>query len=279
MMLHSGKEKLKDNKNQMKDFTLKYSKFFIWFGIVMTCVFLSVIAALLLTTNLDDFDTIGLFATMILFSCFAIYLSLACKNWGITFNNESFIYRTTLGKEYKFLFNDVKDYKRGTEIIVLRTDRKRLYIDPKLTNVHIFLNILEKKGDFDKTKLNEIRLTRGNFLIGVMCLVFSVFLSFLFVIPNNSVEGIVTAWWEYIIIILINVAIYIFTFGSLKWRIHLNDQSLTYVTYFGRSSCYNYSEVSIINMKTSLIIIKARDKYYFIDSNAIGIEKFLKRVK
>ncbi|RSD27688.1 DUF6560 family protein [Mesobacillus subterraneus] len=278
MKIDTGEKRIKRNKNQSSYFSLKFSKFFIWVGIVGTFLFLSVIAALLVTTELNDFDSISLFIIMAVFSCLSLFLSIACKNWEITFNDENFIYRTSLGKEYNFLFSDVKDYKRGTAIIVLRTDKKRLFLDPNLPNVHFFLSKLEKKGNFDKTILNEVKLSRGNFWVGLSCLVSSIFLSLLFVIPNNAVDDRVTTWWGYLILFIINFILFLFTFGSLKWRIVLNDDSFTYVTYFGREIIYKYSDVSIKVVTTHFVIMKAKNRYYFIDSNALGLEKFLMKV-
>ncbi|WP_312475750.1 hypothetical protein [Neobacillus sp.] len=278
MKKNTMKDRTKDIKNQQGYHTLKYSKNYIWFGIVMTLIFLSTQVALLVSTQLNDFDTLGTFIVLFFLCCLTILFSITCKNWGIIFNNEHFIYRTALGREYKFLFSDVIDYKRGTEIIVLKTDKKRLFLDPKLIDVNIFLRLIEKKGNFDKTNLNEIRLTRGNFWVGISCSIFSISMSFLFVIPNNTVDDTVTSWWGYLIIILINFSIFIFTFGSLKWRIFLNEESFTYVTYFGRRHICKYSEVSRKSFTTHFVIIKVKNKYFFIDPNAIGIEKFFRKI-
>ena len=270
---------IKDNKNQQGYYTIKYPNSLKWFGMVITLIFSSILIALLLTTKLNHFDILGLAIVIFLFCILSISLSVVCLNWEINYTSEHFIYRTTLRKEYKFLFSDVKEYNRGTEIIVLRTDQKKLFIDPKLKNVNCFFNILEKKGSFTKNKLNEIRLSKGNFWVGLSSVTFSIFVLLLFVIPNYFVEDTITSWWGYLIIILIIFSIIFFTLGSLKWRIILNDDSFTYVTYCGRRFIYKYSEVSSLSTTTHFIIMKVRKKYFFIDQNAIGIEKFLSKVK
>jgi hypothetical protein len=137
--------------------------------------------------------------------------------------------------------------------------------------------VIGEKRNLNKD-LNVIRLRKINFFVGVGCLAFSLYISIMFLIPNNSFERI-TSIWGYAFLFLINLLSFILTIGSLNWKIKLNNETFTYYTYFGRKFELNYSEVNNIKVTKNLIIIKARKKYFFIDINAIGIEKLLKKCK
>jgi hypothetical protein len=64
-----------------------------------------------------------------------------------------------------------------------------------------------------------------------------------------------------------------------NWKIVLNEDTFTIRTFFRRNHTFDYKSAWIRYKSDNIIIVKGGKKTFFIDPNAIGIERFINKIK
>ena len=61
-------------------------------------------------------------------------------------NEDYFLYTTGFGRTYKVRYADIVNYKDSENTLILRTERKRFFIDNKATNFRYLHTMILQKG-------------------------------------------------------------------------------------------------------------------------------------
>ena len=123
---------------------------------------------------------------------------------------------------------------------------------------------------------NVIRLPKVYFWVGIACLVFFLtVLIALIIFPDDTLDGQITL---IIVVVFLIFPISIIT-AYLNWKIEISDKYIIYRTFFRKKYEYEFREVWIKKNTPNIIIAVTRKKKLYIDPHAIGIEKFINKVR
>lgn len=64
-----------------------------------------------------------------------------------------------------------------------------------------------------------------------------------------------------------------------SFRINMKDQEFTYRTSFGRTYTFSYTDVTELTATENAVHMVAGKKNFWIDSKALGVEKFIRAVE
>lgn len=84
----------------------------------------------------------------IIYNIYTLVLTALCFNCKVKFDEYDFIYTTITGKEYQYRYNNIiiiKRMKLLKYIIIIQTERKKMYIDTmNMINSYNFIRIINK---------------------------------------------------------------------------------------------------------------------------------------
>ena len=139
---NNGKEIIKNLGKE--HITLQLSRIYLWVGVWDILVCSTFILLMILFPN--DTAAIWVFILFILFILLGACIIWGAQIWKVdVFTEEDyFLYRTLPYTTYKILYSDCVNYKWRNNTLILRTKRKKFYIDTYATNFKFLLSMLTK---------------------------------------------------------------------------------------------------------------------------------------
>lgn len=94
------------------------------------------------------------------------------------------------------------------------------------------------------------------------------------VFPNDTAE-----WWVYLIMTFFVMLGPGLVVAYLNWFVVVNENEFVYRTFWRKTYQIAYSDISRVKASENMIVIWAKNKRFFIDSHAVGIETFIQHIK
>jgi hypothetical protein len=138
-----------------------------------------------------------------------------------------------------------------------------------------FFGFLAEKENKKSRKTSAIKPPRIYFWVGLIGPVFTTGLP---IVMYFFPDGRELIFWDYLAFtpfILLGICIII---QYLNWEINIDGNQFTYRTFFRRKYQFSFDEIDYIKISKSWIILKVKNKTFFPDSHAIGIERFIQKV-
>lgn len=118
---------------------IRLPAYYPWVGVICSALFSGLVILSIFINGSNVWYTAVIFGLCAVFGLFIIMVGV---NWRIDMYGTGFTYRTIFGRQYDLRYSDVIEVERSETMITVITDKKKLYIDPHVAGVELFLQRL-----------------------------------------------------------------------------------------------------------------------------------------
>lgn len=257
---------------------IRLPKAYLWVGCLDISFCVACICSMILFSN--ETATTWVWIVFILFALLGIVIIWETQFWKIDIYKceDYFLYRTFFLKTHKVHYSDCISYKCGDHTIVLKTNKKRFYIDTMACNVEFLLTMLTQNKVVDEgnsKNLNKehiiIRRPKAEIWVGSICTVLCIALLLLI----QFYPDIVTTDKLLIQVFLLMLTLFegYTIFHALVWKLEIfgKDDYFLFRTSTLKTYRIPYSDCINYKHRKKYIVLKTNRKTFYIDTMACNI--------
>lgn len=194
----------------------------------------------------------GIIAVGILFMAPMLIALLFYAVYCVTFNGDSFFFRSALGKRYDYRYEDIIDIIPSTHFSKIIVEDRNIYVNAKSNQCHYFQEYADKKQsvikeeDTGTTTFPKIRETKAYLIIGIIVTPFFLFLTYASWISGQSGTRVVSIIFFAFALMGVLIIIY-----YLRSSIYIDQYEIRVIEDLHRERRYDYKDLVAITISRS----------------------------